>query len=248
VLPNAAPVLGPVSAPAAPVPLGQSIAASAAFTDADVPESQPYTATINWGDGSPVTTRSYATPGMISAPHTYGAPGLYSITISVRQDNLPTHSDTERFDYVIVYDANGTSVTGGGWIDAPTGSGTDRGTFGFVVRYEKGAPVPTGNLEFQAHDGEINLKATSFAWLIVNGSSARFAGTGTVNGVGDYGFDATVVPGDPGSGSFSIRIWDRATGATLYDSQAAGSAAAVATRITGGSIRIRPPTTRFQGF
>jgi hypothetical protein len=108
--------------------------------------------------------------------------------------------------------------------------------------------VPTGNLEFQAHDGEINLKATSFAWLIVNGSSARFAGTGTVNGVGDYGFDATVVPGDPGSGSFSIRIWDRATGATLYDSQAAGSAAAVATRITGGSIRIRPPTTRFQGF
>ena len=237
VLPNAPPVLGPVSAPTTAVPLGQSITASAVFTDADVAESQPYTATVSWGDWSSPTTQSYAVPGTISASHAYSTPGLYTVTISVRQDNLPaTHGDTKQFQYVVVYDANVGTLTGGGWMDSPVG----RATFGFVIRYEPGASVPTGNLEFQAHDGAINLKALSFEWLVVEGKTARFKGTGTLNGEGDYGFLATAVAGDPGSARLRIQIWDNATGATLYDTESGASAAATAqTRVGGGSIRIK---------
>jgi hypothetical protein len=46
--------------------------------------------------------------------------------------------------YVVVYDSSGGFMTGGGWIDSPTGvyaahwDVTGRATVGFVGKYQKG--------------------------------------------------------------------------------------------------------------
>lgn len=59
---------------------------SASFNDADA--SDTHTAVVDWGDGSSaeaaeVTEPSGAGPGVISAAHTYLAPGVYTVTLTV---------------------------------------------------------------------------------------------------------------------------------------------------------------------
>ena len=53
-----------------------------------------------------------------------------------------------------VYDPGAGFVTGGGWINSPTGaytpnpSLTGKANFGFVSRYQDGANTPSGNTQF----------------------------------------------------------------------------------------------------
>jgi hypothetical protein len=256
VTPNALPVVGPVSAPLTPVAVGTPVTVSAPFTDADVPESAPYTAVIDWGDGS-ATTLAYAAPGTISSQHAYGTVGLYSVTVTVGQDNMPANHAAETFQPVVVVDRSAGSVTGGGWIDltpgavTPSHSSSERATFGFVVRYDKNKAAPQGNLDFHLHgDGE-TLNATSFDWLVIDGTEARFMGSGTVNGRGDYTFVVSATdshapagfsaPQAPAS-MLRITIWEKRSGAVVYDTQA-GDVTTVSptTHVSGGSIQIHRP-------
>jgi hypothetical protein len=50
---------------------------------------------------------------------------------------------------------------------------------------------------------------------------AQFKGSGTINGLGDYGFLLTAkdsaVTGGPPKDTFRIKIWDKGTGLTVYD-------------------------------
>src|SRR5439155_21178078 len=118
---------------------------------------------------------------------------------------------------------------GGGWITSPAGAYaadptlTGRASFGFVAQYKPGADVPTGNTEFQFHVANFSFKSTAYDWLVVAGARAQFKGTGTVNGVGGYGFLLTAIDGNlPGGGGvdrFRIKIWNKATGAIVYDNQ-----------------------------
>jgi subtilisin family serine protease len=134
------------------------------------------------------------------------------------------------FQYVVTYDPNGGFVTGGGWINSPAGASTlfptatGRANFGFVSKYQKGASVPTGNTEFQFHAGNLNFKSTVYEWLVISGGHrAQYKGSGTINGSGNYGFILTAIdedrrnPGQPDR--FRIRIWNKATGAVVYDNQ-----------------------------
>ncbi len=255
VTPNALPVLGPVSAPLDPVAVGASVTASASFTDADVPESAPYTAVIDWGDGS-ATTLAYAAPGTIASQHSYGTAGLYSVTITVGQDNMPANHAEQSYQPVVVVDRSAGSVTGGGWIDLTSGAATpshssnERTTFGFVVRYDKNKAAPQGNLDFHLHGEGETFKVTSFDWLVIDGTEARFMGSGTVNGRGNYTFVVSATdshaPAEsaaaPAPGMLRIRIWEQRSGAVLYDTQA-GDVTTVSptTQLSGGSIQIHRP-------
>ncbi len=96
---------------------------------------------------------------------------------------------------VVVYDPSAGFVAGGGWIDSPAGVYTadppltGKANFGFVSKYKKGAPVPTGNTEFQFKAGNLNFHSTSYDWLLITGSDyAKFKGTGAINGEGEYKF------------------------------------------------------------
>jgi hypothetical protein len=154
-------------------------------------------------------------------------------------------------DYVVVYDPSGGFVTGGGWINSPTGAYravptlVGKAFFGFVSKYKKGASVPDGATEFQflavpvasSRCSSFNFKSTSYEWLVVSGSRAQYRGSGTVNGTGSYKFVLTCTDGSPDR--FRIKIWDKATGTIVYDNQMGASDDAVpSTAIAGGSIVI----------
>ncbi len=115
-----------------------------------------------------------------------------------------------------VYDPEGGFVTGGGWIWSEAGwcqlddvcaNAEGKANFGFVSKYKKGATEPTGNTEFNFSAGGLNFHSSSYEWLVVTGGNyAKFKGSGTINGEGDYKF--MLWAGDDDPDTFRIRIWE----------------------------------------
>lgn len=240
---NVSPDLGPLSAPAAPVAVNTSVSVSGTFTDPGANDT--HTCSVDWGDTSSPTGSVSA--GTCSASRTYAAPGVYTVTMTVTDDD--GDSDTAIFQYVVVYDPDAGFITGGGWIDSPAGayaadpSLTGKATFGFVSKYKKGATTPEGNTQFQFHAGNLNFHSSTYEWLVVSGPKGQYKGTGTINGQGSYGFLLTAhdgqVIGGGGVDKFRIKIWDKTTGAVVYDNQVGTSDdAAASDAIEGGSIVI----------
>jgi predicted extracellular nuclease len=234
---NAAPVLGPISAPAAPVPVNTPVAASAGFTDGDVGDT--HTAVIDWGDGttSAGSVSEANGSGTVSGSHVYTTPGIYTIVVVVT--DAYGDSSEQTYQYVVVYDPNGAFVTGGGWIDSPAGAYTvdpqlrGRASFGFVAKYLKGANVPVGNTQFHFHAAAgFDFHSTAYEWLVVAGTRAQFKGVGELNGVGGYGFMLTADDGAPDT--FRIKLWytDASGEHVVYDN---GSQQAIG----GGSIVVK---------
>jgi len=187
---------------------------------------------------NPTNTSGYAT--VTTTPY---AAGVYSVTAKVPGTTI---SDTWM---LAVYDPSAGFVTGGGWIESPEGAYqadptlSGKATFGFVSKYQKGANIPTGKTGFQFRIADLNFHSTSYQWLVVAGPKAQYKGSGTVNGVGDYGFMLTAIDGQinggGGADKFRIKIWEKVTGSIIYDNQMGGADTADPTIIiAGGSIVI----------
>ena len=208
------------------------------FTDPGTGDT--HTCSASWDDstssaGVVVETNG---AGTCTATHTYTAPGVYTMSMTVTDDEGA--SDTEQW-LIVVYDPNGGFVTGGGWINSPVGAYrpdptlTGRANFGFVSKYKKGATVPEGQTEFQFQTGNLNFHSSSYQWLVVAGNKAQYKGAGTINGSGSYGFLLTAYDGSPDR--FRIKI----TGASgvVYDNKFGTSDdldSADPQAINGGSI------------
>jgi len=245
--PNQPPVVGAIAAPVAPVQVNTTITASASFTDPGTLDT--HTAVFDWGDGtsSAATVTEASGSGSASGSHIYAAAGVYTVTLTVT-DNEGAAAQSV-FEFVVVFDPEAGFVTGSGSINSPAGaylpdaSLSGRATFGFVSSYQKGATVPSGNTHFQFHAGDFRFKSTAYDWLVIAGPQAKFKGSGTVNGAGDFGFMLSAVDGDVNGGGgtdrFRIKIWDKGTGGVIYDNQT-GTAddAAATTVIEGGNIVI----------
>ena len=97
-------------------------------------------------------------------------------------------------------------VTGGGNIDMPRG----KLTFGFVVQYQTGDAVPSGNLTFKDHGSNLSLDTTSFSLLLMEGNHATVAGFATFNDQPNVPFILYVDDfGEPGSSdTFRIQVYD----------------------------------------
>jgi hypothetical protein len=152
---------------------------------------------------------------------------------------------------VVFYDASGSFVTGGGWINVPAGSYVanpalaGRANFGFTSKYQKGANAPDGQTEFQFDVGNLNFHSESYQWLVVAGSKAQYKGTGKINGVSGYSFMLTATDGDVqnggGADKLRIKIWNTATGTIVFDNQIGGTddlSLAPTEPLSGGSIVI----------
>ena len=152
----------------------------------------------------------------------------------------------------MVYDPSAGFVTGGGWINSPAGAYAGNTTlsgkaiFGFVSKYLKGATKPTGETEFEFQVANFDFHSASYEWLVVSGPLAQYKGSGTVNGVGDFAFLLTAtdgqVTGGGGVDKFRIKIWNKATGAIVYDNAVGASDdinSANQQAIGGGSIVIQ---------
>ncbi len=246
---NLAPVITSVTGPSGPLALGSSASVTATFTDAGSQDT--HTCKFSWDDTTSDTM--VTAPGMgngsCTASHTYAAAGVYSVMVTVTDDD--TGSATSKFEFVVIYDPNGGFVTGGGWINSPEGayvanpSLTGKANFGFVSKYKKGATIPTGETEFQFHVASFNFHSEAYQWLVISGPKAQYKGTGTVNGVSGYSFLLTAtdgqVTGGGGVDKFRIKIWRLSDSAVVYDNVLGASEdidAANPQAISGGSIVI----------
>ncbi len=246
---NAAPVITSTTGPSGPLALGSSASVTASFTDAGSLDT--HTCTISWDDGtsSPGTVTESGGSGSCTGSRTYAAAGVYTVGITVSDDDAA--GAASMFEYVVVYDPGAGFVTGGGWINSPAGAYaadpamTGRANFGFVSKYQKGANTPLGETEFQFKAGNLNFHSTVYEWLVVAGAKAQYKGSGTINGAGDYGFLLTATDGQMTGGGgvdkFRIKIVDKAAGTVVYDNVNAGSDdidTANPQAIGGGSIVI----------
>lgn len=174
--------------------------------------------------------------------------GVYSVSVAVADDDGGAGTATVQ---IIVYDPTAGFVTGGGWIDSRPGAYmadpglAGRADFGFVSRYKKGTTVPTGETQFSFSIANLRFNSNSYQWLVVSGSRAQFKGVGLINGTGDFGFMLTAEDGQMAGRTtpdrFRIKIWDRRTGAVVYDNVAGSSEdinSAGLQVISGGSIVI----------
>jgi len=244
---NNAPQVGPIAAPLDPVAANSVVTVRALFSDTDPGDT--HTAVWEWGDGT--TSSGTITGQSVEDAHTYPTPGVYTIRLTVTDSQGA--SGTSVFTFVVVYDPNAGFVTGGGWIWSMPGScllselcvgAEGRANFGFVSKYKKGANVPTGSTQFQFQAGTLNFHSDVYEWLVVAGANAKFKGTGTINGAGNYGFMITATDGELSGGAsvdgFRIKILDKANGdAVVYDNQmSATDDSNSTTALSGGSIVI----------
>jgi hypothetical protein len=232
-----------------------------AFTGSFVPSASSAGHTASWRFESgmlanPIDAGGTVAGTAISLDRSFTMPGVYATTLRVTAPDghsastsiVGTNADADAF--VVVYDPNGSFVTGGGWLWSPAGAypadGTlsGRANFGFVSKYKKGANTPDGNTEFQFNAGGLEFKSSAYQWLAVAGSRAQFKGVGAVNGLAGFGFMLTAMDGDPKkaeSDKFRIKIWDVDSNVTIYDNQIGStddSALGTGTNIQGGSIVI----------
>jgi alpha-tubulin suppressor-like RCC1 family protein len=223
---NAAPDLGPLAVtPAVLVPVGSTITASAAFTDPDVGDT--HMCAISWADGA--TDAVVPWQSACVGSHAFAQPGVYLLTMAVTDG--AGASDASSFSYVVVYDPSAGFVTGGGAFESvagtyrldPTAAG--RARFGFVAKHQAGRSTPTGHTEFQFTAGGLTFRSSAYEWLVVGGSRAMYRGRGTINGTGDYAFQLSAIDGTAQGDAdrIRIRIWERATGSTIYDNQSCAS-------------------------
>jgi Tol biopolymer transport system component len=249
---NEPPTVTAITASPNVVRVGVPVTFTASFTDPD--PGDLHTATWQWDrDGAAPQTGTVtsldSTTGQVRDTHTYTVPGLYTVILAVT-DAAGEKAELS-YQYVVVYDPRAGSITGDGWITSPAGAYlakptvSGKATFSFTYQYKKGAQTPSGTCDFQFKLGKLRFQAKSSQWLVIDGAAAECQGTGTVNGAGSYGFLISVVdtghagPRGEGRDCFRIKIWDKSTGATIYDSQVGDpDDAAASTELRGGRVVI----------
>jgi hypothetical protein len=186
------------------------------------PDGDPLTYAWDFGDG---LTATGAMPS-----HTYTASGLYNVCLTVNDGSV--NSDPA-CTMAVIYDPSDGFVTGGGWIESPTGAYkpdetlTGQATFGFISKYKKGETFPSGNTAFQFDLAGLAFASQSYEWLLVNqgGTNAQFKGIGLINGAADPNGNAykfMLWAGDGSSDTFRIHVWweDAAGEHDVYDNGA----------------------------
>jgi probable HAF family extracellular repeat protein len=155
-----------------------------------------------------------------STPLNYTEAGVYTV-MAIVTDRGGTSAIGTATGYIVVYDADGGFVTGGGWIESPLGAFaldptlTGKANFGFVSKYKKGAETPTGRTEFNFKAGGLNFHSDEYDWLVVTGGNyARYKGSGTINGSfapNGTAYKFQIWAGDETSSSgedtFRLKIW-----------------------------------------
>jgi hypothetical protein len=249
---NLPPAVDEISVSLDPIDINdQPVNTSATFNDPAGAQDEPFTCTIDYGDGTDPETGNVDGFTCLGPDHTYEQAGVYLVTFTItdKDGNTGTASAEE---YFVIYDSSEGFVTGGGWIHSPAGAcqteacdpeTTGKATFGFVSKYKKGANVPTGETEFHFNAGDLKFHSTEYDWLVVAGSKAKFKGIGTINGAGVYKFMISAFDGkDTGDpDTFRIKIWEEVNGVerVIYDNQMGDDDLADATtELGGGSITV----------
>ncbi len=232
------PVLGNITAPTTPVIVNSSISPSVIFTDSGPADT--HTAIWDYGDGQTGNGTVNEGTQTVTGSHTYTKAGVYTLQITLTDDDSQT--ETQIFQYVVVYDPSAGFVTGGGNINSPAGAepvlpnATGPANFGISAKYTSTNTAPTGNTMFTFPNGGFDFTSTSYDWLVVNGSTAFLHGKGTINGAGNYTFLVSALSGSPDK--LRVKITD-SSNTVLYDNQMGASETTPPTKaISNGQIKI----------
>ncbi len=246
---NQAPAVTITGPPAGSVfAVGSTVTFTGTFTDnaGDI-----HTAQWTFTSGSQTITQAGTVnegAGTVTATHTFNDPGVYLVKLTVTDvcGNSTTATTIGGLTaLIVIYDPEGSFITGGGWINSPAGAYvanplvTGKANFGFNSKYKNNASVPTGNTEFHLNATNFKFSSTAYEWLVIVGPWAQYKGTGKVNGSGNYGFLVTAWDGNASGGGgtdkFRIKIWDKNNNdAVVYDSQLNDSDYADPTTVLGG--------------
>jgi PKD repeat protein len=215
---NVAPSIDAIVAPGDPININdQPVGVEVWFGDPGTADT--HDVSWDWGDEASDTQQGVTSPA--TQNHTYATAGVYRVTVTVTDDDGGT--DSEVYEYIVIYNPDGGFVTGGGHIWSEAGwcqldevcAGAEgKANFGFVSKYKKGTSVPTGNTEFNFRAGNLNFHSDSYEWLVVNqgGTNAQYKGSGTLSGEtgpdGGYKFMIWAKDLDPeGEDTLRIKIW-----------------------------------------
>ncbi|WP_107852861.1 NHL repeat-containing protein [Oceanimonas marisflavi] len=239
---DVAPVINLFSANDEPLMLGNPAEAHAVLSCAS---GDVCTAQLDWGDGT--TEAVVPADGNVTLARTYANPGVYALHLTLSDDD--GNSLSQSYQYVVVFDASGSFVTGGGHIQVPAGAMpakpelSGQANFGLVAKYQKGKQLPQGHTEFRFQVGELNFRSLVYDWLVVAGAQAKYKGTGQINGGGEYGFMVSATDGDllgSSADKFRIKIWDKNNNdEVVFDNEpGADDDAAPTSTLSGGQIVI----------
>jgi PKD repeat protein len=231
-----APEITSLTAPAGPAALGeQPIAVQVAFSDPGVDDT--HDCTFDWGDGT--TSTSAADLGECAASHEYASGGIFTITVTVTDDDGAGDSASAN---VIITDPAAGFVTGGATVlvgeddVVPAGVAIgDAVRAEFNVRYRQNASTPSG--EVNVRIGDLRLRSVSLDWLVVTaGDEAAFSGWGRFERSGPlHAFQIGMVDDDTADGEDRIEV-------TIWDAEADPTSSEPIYRVeggvTGGSIQI----------
>ena len=245
---NVAPTISSLDLPLYPIQIGDTVDLTANFTDNGV--SDAHTATVDWGDGNTSAGSITGSAGSYTATTswTYGQAGVYTVTLTVEDDDGGSAMKT--FQYVVVYNPTYGFVTGAGLITSIAGAYTPDPTltgmasFGFVSRYTLGQQTPTGSTGFKFRVADMNFQSNNYQWLVIAGAKAMYKGTGTINGQGNYGFMLSAIDEDITPSTdvdlFRIKIWDKDNNdEVIYDNQLGeDDDTDPTTGIQGGNIKV----------
>ena len=243
---NVAPTVDSITVPLDPIDINDQPVTdvSATFSDPANTNDEPYTCSVDYGDGGGPQAGVVVGTTCNGPNQTYTEAGVYAVTVTVTDKDGDSGSATAT-QFIVIYDPSGGFVTGGGWIDSPTGAcpdfcndATGKANFGFVSKYKKGQSIPSGNTEFNFSAGNLNFHSDAYQWLVINqaGSRAQYKGSGTINGdagPGDgYKFMIWAQDLDSAPDTFRIKIWYEDGGeVVIYDN---GTDQA----LDGGNIKI----------
>lgn len=121
---------------------------------------------------TPTNTATSTSTYTLTATQTNTSTSTSTYTATATQTSTATYTPRPKWN-------TPGRVTGGGTIRPNKNGG--KATFGFRVSYNAGDLAPTGNLTYQDHTSRLRLKATSFHLLMIDGTHAWIAGTGTLS-------------------------------------------------------------------
>jgi hypothetical protein len=208
--------------------VGTVVVVKADFTDQGVLDT--HTATFDWGDG---TTTSVAAgspaPNSVQASHTYAVPGLFTVSLSLVDDDggqAPPVSGA----ITVTSGSGDLTVVGTGSFESPRGAlVADRDIFGKATltidcAIAVNGPIGTASLEMGT---ALQFRSTAITTVTSREGMVFCSGTGILNGA-----EATftvIVADRPGGDRVRVRI-ARSSGKILYDSEPGRSFPAVPRR------------------
>ena len=237
-------ITGPVSG--ITVPIDTPVQFTGTFTD----DAGTHTALWRFDADSVAGTVS---GGAVSATRSFASPGVYAVSLTVRDQsgNTGTATTVNGQDAVVVVFAQDAGfANGSGRINSPAGAlvsdplHTGRADFTFNSKYHKLETTPRGTTTFELKTTSFTLQSTGYDWIVALPAGARFHGSGTVNGAGGFAFTLWAVDGDDvgGPDRLRFRVRNKATGAVVYDTQmGAPDNAEPATTLTSGDVSVRLP-------